>query len=103
MGVSSASVGLEEVGYEEIWFYITSRQNMAAQYIVTQHIMDLCEWLVWSPGAWVYRRWWEKEGIDLEEERDIAAKALEGEEEKYGEEAGQEETTRRIWSQGVLQ
>ena len=45
---------------------IKRRQNTVAQYIVTRPILDLCEQAIRRPGAWVYWRWWEQEGIYLE-------------------------------------
>ena len=27
--------------------------------------MDLCLAAVWCPGAWVLKRWWEQEGLDI--------------------------------------
>ena len=83
---------MEEAGFEEIRVYITRRQNTAAQYIATRPILDLCERFVWRPGAWVSQRWWEQEGIDLEGEKERAVVESDGEEEKYGEGAAQEET-----------
>ena len=59
---------------------------MVAQYIATRPILDLCERSVWRPGAWVSRRWWEREGIDLGGERERVSAASDGEEEKCGEE-----------------
>ena len=63
---------------------------------MTRPIVDLCERSVLRTGAWIYQRWWEQEGIELYGEREIAAAASDGEEEKCGEEAKQEETTGRI-------
>ena len=45
------------------------------------------------PGSWVYRRWWEQEGLDLTGERNQAAAAEDREEERGIEEGGQEKTT----------
>ena len=53
---------------------------MVAQYIATQPILDLCERSVRRPLAWVSRRWWEKEGLELEGEKERAAADLDGEE-----------------------
>ena len=50
---------------------------------------------VQRPGAWVSQRWWDQERVDLGGEREISVAALDGEEEKRGEEAVQEETTGR--------
>ena len=46
---------------------------MAAQYIETRPILDLCEQSTRRPGVRVSRRWWEQEGIDLEGARKQAA------------------------------
>ena len=55
-----------EAGFEGIGEYITSRQNTGAQYIVMRPILDLCERSARRPGARVYWRWWEQDGLDLE-------------------------------------
>ena len=47
-----------ETGLEGIGTYVTRRQNMLAQYIVTQPIMDLYERSAWRPGARVSWWWW---------------------------------------------
>ena len=44
--------------------------------------MDLCEQSIWRPGAWVFWRWWDQEGIDTRGARERAAEASDGEEEK---------------------
>ena len=62
-----------EAGFEGIGKYVTGRQNMVAQYIATQPILDLCERSARRPGAWVYRRWWKHDGLDLEGEKKRAA------------------------------
>ena len=46
---------------------------MVVQYIATRPILDLCEQAIRRTGAWVYRRWWEQAGIDLEGARKQAA------------------------------
>ena len=43
--------------------YILNRQNMAAQYIDMQPILDLCEEIVQMLVTWVAKIWWGKEGI----------------------------------------
>ena len=75
---------MEEAGFDEIGVYITRRKNTVAQYIATQPILDLFERYVRRPGAWVYRRWWDQEGLDLEGETERAVGAPGGEEEKCG-------------------
>ena len=44
--------------------------------------MDLCERSARRPGARVYRRWWEQDGLDLEgaKNREAAAAESNGEE-----------------------
>ena len=49
--------------------YVLKRQNMVAQYITTRPILDLCEETVLRSGAWVARRWWYQDVLDLEGER----------------------------------
>ena len=58
--------------------------------------MDLCERLVRRPGAWVSRRWWEQEGLNLSGKRERAAVAAEGEAGRIGEDAVREDTMGRI-------
>ena len=82
---------MEEAGFEEIRVYIMRRKNTVVQYIVTRPIMDLCERSVLRLRYWVSWRWWDHEGIYLEGTKEISATDLEGEEEKYGEGAAQEE------------
>ena len=69
-----------EAGFEGIGTYVTRRQNTAAQYIATRPILDLCERSARRPGAWVSRRWWEQDGLDLEGAKKRAAAELDGEE-----------------------
>ena len=59
--------------------YVLNRQNTAAQYIATRSIMGLCEETVRMPGAWIAKRWWEHEGLDLAGARAAAVAAAEGE------------------------
>ena len=54
----------EEAVFEDIGVYITMRQNMVAQYIVTQPIIDLYERSIWRLLALVSWRWWEQEVLD---------------------------------------
>ena len=51
------AAAMEEAGFGEIGVYITRRQNMVAQYISTQKILDLYEGSVRRPGDWVSWRW----------------------------------------------
>ena len=86
----SLEEALVESGFEGIRKYITRRQNTVAQYIATRLILDLCERSVMSPGARVYRRWWEQAGLDLEGAKKKAAVAAAelDREETLGEEEG---------------
>ena len=77
---------MDEVGFEEIRVYILKRQNAVAQYIATQNIIDLCKRSVQRPGAWVYRKWWEQEVIELTGASKRATAAEDGEEERGREE-----------------
>ena len=85
---------MAEVGFDEIGTYVTKRQNMAAQYIATRHILYLCERSAQMPGAWVSRRWWYHEGLYLKGAKDRSLADSEGEEAQSEEEGmAQEETT----------
>ena len=75
---------MDEAGLEEIGVYVTRTQNMVAQYIATRPILYLCERSVWRSGSWVYQRWWEQEGLDLEGANERAAAELDREEAQYG-------------------
>ena len=94
-GYPPLASAMEEAGFEEIRVYITRRQNTVAQYIATRPILDLCERSVRRLGAWVYQRWWNQEGLYLEEERERAEAESDRKEEKCGEGAAHEETTGR--------
>ena len=48
---------MQEAGFEEVEAYLLRRKNTAAQYIVKQPILDLCEEMVRMPGTWVAKRW----------------------------------------------
>ena len=67
-------------------------QNTVVQYIATQTILDLCERSVQRPRDWVYWRWWEQEGLDIEGEKYRATAESDEEKDKCGEGAAQEET-----------
>ena len=62
-----------------------------------QPIMDLSEQSVQRKEAWVYWRWWEQEGLDLEGAKEKAAAESDGEGDKYRAGAAQEETPVRDW------
>ena len=78
---------MEEAGFELIGFYIQKRQNVVAQFIVTQPILDLCERLVWRLGSWFYQRWWGQSGINLAGAMEQAAALTDREKGNHGEEA----------------
>ena len=82
-----------EAGFEGIGAYVTRRQDIVAQYIVTRPILDLCERFSWRPGAWVSRRWWEQDGLYLEGSKKRAAVESDGEEAISEEEGMPLETT----------
>ena len=48
---------------------------MVAQYIAMPLILYLCKRSVRRPGAWVYLKWWEQEGINPAGVRKRAAAA----------------------------
>ena len=84
---------MEESGFEEMGAYFLKRHNKVAHYIATRPIMGLYEKTVWRTGAWVPRRWWYQEGLDLvgarvSEEAEAAEAAAEG---VGGSEGGEEE------------
>ena len=66
---------------------------MVMQYIATQTILDLCERYSRKPEAWVYCRWWEQDGLDLEEAKKRAAEEYAREETIIKEEGMTLETT----------
>ena len=86
---------MEGAGFEDIGVYATRRQNKVAQYSATRPILDLSEQSVWRLGEWVYCRWWDQEGMDLEGAKEIATAESDGEEAQYKEVSAQEETTGR--------
>ena len=82
-----AAMERETAGFLTMKEYVRWCQNTAAQYIATQSLLDLCEVSVRAPGEQVGMRWWEKAGIELAGEREVAAAVLEeeGGEERRGE------------------
>ena len=54
-----------EAGFGGIRKSVTKRQNMVAQYIATQPILDLCERSTRRPGVRVYWRYWGQASINL--------------------------------------
>ena len=57
---------MQEVGLEYMETYISRRQNMVAQFIVTSPILDLCLEAERRMGVHVVEQWWDQEGIYLE-------------------------------------
>ena len=66
---------MEEIGFEDMGEYFLKRQNMVAQYIVIWPVLDLCEDTVRRSGAWVARRWWYQERMELAGAREVEAVA----------------------------
>ena len=60
---------------QEVKTYVSRRQNTVTQFIATRPIMDLCLAAEWRPGSRVAKRWWEQDGLDLEEMRTAAWEA----------------------------
>ena len=73
-------------GSDEMGAYVLKRQNTVAQYIATRPIMNLYEETVHKSGAWVDRRWWEQEGLDLAGTKAAAAATAEDREGESEEE-----------------
>ena len=95
-----------EAGFEGVRKYITRRQNIVAQYIATQPILDLCERSARQPGVRVSWWWWEQAGIYLEGKEERAAEAatdLESDSESGGEERSRMERVCQVERSGVEQ
>ena len=75
---------MAETGFEEIGAYIMRMQNTVAHYIATRQILALCERSDQKPGAWVSRRLWEQEGLNLEGEKERSLAESEVEEARSG-------------------
>ena len=85
---------MAEEGFEEIRTYVTRRQNMVTQYIAMWRIMDFCERSIRRPGAWVSRRRWDQEILDLEGAKEISAtESYREDKQSEGEGLAKEETT----------
>ena len=82
-----------EAGFQGIGTYVTRNQNMVAQYIATQTILDFCERADRRPEARVSRRWWEQDGLYLEGAKKRAVAELDREEAIDKEEGMPPETT----------
>ena len=63
---------MEEAGFEDMGAYVLKSQNTVVQYIATRTILYLCKKTVRRPGAWVARRWWYQEVLDLAGARAVA-------------------------------
>ena len=70
---------MQDAGFKDMGEYVLNMKNTVAQYITTRPIMDICEETVWMPGAWVAKRWWKQDVLNLEGERAAAAAAEGGE------------------------
>ena len=55
---------LTMLGPEDIWIYISRRQNKIAKYIETRPIMELYLAAERNTGIRLYRRWWEHPPLD---------------------------------------
>ena len=51
--------------FKEMGEHVLKKQNTVTQYIATLSVFDLCKYTAWMSGAWVTKRWWEKEGLEL--------------------------------------
>ena len=77
---TSSATAKEEAGSQTIKEYMRRQQNMVAQYIATQSLLDLCEVSERAPGAQVGMWWWEKVGINLAGKRKATSVSVEAEE-----------------------
>ena len=68
------------MGFETMETYIRKGKNMAAQYIATRSLLDLCKVKERKQVEHVCMRWWEQAGIDLAGERDTETRAAEEDE-----------------------
>ena len=57
---------IAEAGLLEVDTYVSRHQNTVTQFIGTRHIMELCLAADKKPGSRVAKRWWQKNGLDLE-------------------------------------
>ena len=77
------------------------RYNTVTQYIATQLILDLYERSAWRPEKRVFRRLWEQDSLDLEEEKKRSAEAAESNrEEAIDEEDGMPPEKQRAGNEG---
>ena len=53
-----AEAAREEAGFETMETYVWQRHNMAAPYIKTRPMLELCEAEGRQRGDWVGMRWW---------------------------------------------
>ena len=89
---------MAEAGLKEVKTYVSRRHNTFTQFILTRTIMDLCLSQEQSPGSRFTKRWWEQDGLDVEDMRTSAweAKRIEGEEETEGTDTETEKVGGRI-------
>ena len=57
---------IEEEGLQEVNKYVTCQKNTVAQCIATGPIMYLCLEAEIRPGTRGFKKWWEKDVLDLE-------------------------------------
>ena len=57
---------MAEVGLQEVETYIYCLHNTVIQFIATRTIMELCLAAERRPGSRVTKKWWEKDGLDVE-------------------------------------
>ena len=68
---------MEDQGFSTMEEYTQRCQNAVAQYIASRSVLDLCEGPERAPEVWVWIRWWEQAGINLEGTREEAVAAVE--------------------------
>ena len=88
---------MKEAGFKKIRTSITNRQNMVAQYIGTQTLLELCERAKQIGEARLSRRWWDQKGIDWETAKARVAET-DSESETDTEEKEARSTSRRVSS-----
>ena len=76
---------MQAAGLEIVEDCILNQQNMTTQYSVTRKMICLCEEALQRPGTWVFKRWWEHEGFELEGARVTEEAVAEG----WGGEGGE--------------
>ena len=77
---TSAAASREAAGFLTMEEYVRRCQNMVAQYIATQSLLDLWEGSERAPGARAGIKCWEQAGINLSGAREAAGAVAEEEE-----------------------